>query len=98
MYGTDLAVWLFAIAARGKTGRAYNVGSPRPISIADLASLIATLSESSHQPVDLGNANLEQPPHRYVPCTKRIEYELGMKLDVDLTDAISRTLKWLYEV
>jgi UDP-glucuronate decarboxylase len=98
MYGTDLAVWTFAIAARGKTGRAYNVGSPRPISIADLAALIATLSGSSHQPVDLGNPDLQRPPHRYVPCTNRIESELGVTLDVDLTDAISRTLNWLREL
>ena len=98
MYGTDLAVWLFSIAARGETGRAYNVGSPRPISIADLAGLISALSGSPHQPVDLGNPDVRQPPNRYVPCTNRIELELGVKLEVDLRDAISRTLKWLREI
>jgi nucleoside-diphosphate-sugar epimerase len=98
MYGTDLAVWIFAIAARCKTGRAYNVGSPRPISIANLAAQTATLSGSSHQPVDLGNTDLQQPPHCYLPCTNRVECEFGVTLDVDLTDATSRTLNWLREL
>lgn len=97
MYGTDLAVWLFSLAARGETGRAYNVGSPQPISIADLATSITTLSGSPHRPVDSGNADPKRAPHRYVPCTNRIELELGVSLEVNLTSAISRTLKWLRE-
>ena len=37
LYASDLAVWLWTILLRGVSGRAYNVGSPRPVTLRELA-------------------------------------------------------------
>ena len=93
-YGTDLVCALFAIASRGEHRRAYNVGSQEPITILQLANKIATRFkvpvslESRRDSADASNVD------RYVPCTTRIENELGVKNNVGLDDLISRTADW----
>ena len=87
LYADDLVEWLFAILDRGEPGRPYNVGSPHGLSIRELAETVRST---------LGTANdiqiLDTPtgalPSVYVPDTSRTMTELGLKVKVDLAEAI----------
>jgi dTDP-glucose 4,6-dehydratase len=94
MYASDLMIWLWTILLRGKSCRAYNVGSEEEISIAELAHRVAGTG-SAPTPVEI----LIQPvagaaAARYVPSTARARQELGLRGTVSLGAAIERTLKW----
>ncbi len=41
LYAADMVAWLLTILARGESGRAYNVGSDRGVSVSELANLVA---------------------------------------------------------
>jgi dTDP-glucose 4,6-dehydratase len=94
MYAADLATWLWTILVRGISCRPYNVGSEQPISIADVAGHVADLAQTC---VELRNTNVgpsSGQPAYYVPDTKRARCELGLTVETDLPEAITRTFKW----
>ena len=93
LYLSDVIVWLLAILTTGRAGTAYNVGSQEAISIADLAKLTSTLLGNSGYEV-LGLQDSGWNPGRYVPSTRLIQDELGVKQTVSLAEAISRTAHW----
>jgi dTDP-glucose 4,6-dehydratase len=90
MYGSDLALWLLAILARGRSGAAYNVGSDdgRPLSvIAQEVGRQANVAVEIAKPPTPGAA-----PSRYVPSIARAKSELGLELKVSLEEAVRRTI------
>jgi dTDP-glucose 4,6-dehydratase len=92
LYSADLALWLWTILLRGENGRAYNVGSDEAISIADLAYRVRDLLAPS---AEVRVAQKPIPgalPQRYVPDVGRAKNELGLKINVSLDEAISRTV------
>ncbi|MFI5349675.1 MAG: NAD-dependent epimerase/dehydratase family protein [Elusimicrobiota bacterium] len=94
LYAADLAAWLWAILLKGRPGRAYNVGSERGISIADLARFIAeTVAPGAEVRISKEPA-MGIPPERYVPNTARARTELGLGESVDLEEALRRTAAW----
>lgn len=93
-YATDLVSSLFAIAARGHRYRVYNVGSPIPVTILQLAEKISSLTGVSVSLARGKNSAKIANIDRYVPCTTRVETELGLKSHVDLDEAILRTVRW----
>jgi nucleoside-diphosphate-sugar epimerase len=92
LYAAELVVWLLAILVEGKKGRAYNVGSDQGISILELAKKVAT-SFTCHPDVNVADktdgSNLIS---HYVPDISRAHEELGLKVNISLSDAISRTV------
>jgi dTDP-glucose 4,6-dehydratase len=92
LYGTDLALWLWTLLLRGPSCRPVNVGSDRPVSIADLAAEVARAA--SCEVVIAGRPEPGRLPARYVPDTGRAT-ELGLGRTVELDEAIRRTLRWL---
>lgn len=103
MYASDLMVWLWTMLFTGQAPRAYNVGSPVPISIADLAKTIAQVIEPMiSTPGNLRKipVNIALPPtpgkapERYIPSTTRAETELQLVNKVPLGDAIAKTARW----
>jgi dTDP-glucose 4,6-dehydratase len=95
LYAADLVIWLVTILCTGTAGRAYNVGSARDVSIAELARCVARLAPS---PVDVAVAKARPPivvPDRYVPSIERAKTELGLEPLVDLEEAIARTFRSL---
>jgi nucleoside-diphosphate-sugar epimerase len=90
LYAADLAVWLWTILIRGKSGRAYNVGSEREISIANLARRIAGPAAVEIR----GTPLLGQKAERYVPSTARARTELHLEDRIDLDESIRRTIAW----
>jgi dTDP-glucose 4,6-dehydratase len=94
LYAADLAVWLWTILFRGESGRPYNVGSEEDLSIADLASLVASALRPGLSVQIAETADGAVPPQRYVPSTARASDELGLRSYLDLQDAVRRTADW----
>lgn len=97
MYPTDLIVALLAVLIRGTPNRAYNVGSPDPVSIAELASRVRDLVAPA-VPVEITGLAASRLPtgagQRYVPDCTRLHDELRAGGFVGLDDAILRTANW----
>ena len=92
LYAAELVVWLLAILVEGKMGRAYNVGSDQGISILELAKRVAT-SFTYHPDVNVADkADGSNPISHYVPDISRANEELGLRVNISLSDAISRTV------
>lgn len=94
LYAADLAIWLWMMLFAGTPGRAYNVGSPAGLSIAELARTVATAAGDS-LPVKIAEAPQPgRPISRYVPAVDRAETELGLRVWIPLPEAIRRTIAW----
>lgn len=94
LYAAELAVWLWTILLRGRSCRPYNVGSETALSIADLARLTAEAFEPRPQVEIARTAAPNQPAERYVPSCRRACEELGLRQEIDLPEAVRRTIRW----
>ena len=88
MYADDLVEWLFAILERGESGRAYNVGSDRAVSILELARTVREVLGSKSEIVVKGAPIAGAAPSAYVPSIVRAREELGLDANVSLEQAI----------
>lgn len=93
LYAADLVIWLLTILLEGKANRPYNVGSDMPISIADLARLVASAGGAGR--VEIQGLASGQPAGRYVPAIDRARDELGLDVWTSLDEAVERTLRWV---
>lgn len=93
LYAGDLAEWCWALLARGMPGRAFNVGSPEPVTVAELAGRVARLA-SQNAGFQILETARDEPAAWYVPVTARAESELGLHPRVDLDVALEKTLQW----
>ena len=84
----DLADWLMTLLMHGKSGEAYNVGSDRGISIADLAYLVRDVVSPGKPVRILGKAVGNAERNRYVPDIGKAERDLGLKCKYGLEEAI----------
>ena len=94
LYAADLAIWLWTILFSGVSCRPYNVGAETAVCIAELAEIVARsfgLGSRVHIP---RHRRPEAPAERYVPNTQRAQRELGLKVGIDLHEAIRRTIAW----
>ena len=98
LYGMDMAVWLWTILVKGKSGRAYNVGSEVALTVEQLAAHVALHSEATtdgEQPWTVAQPPVAgAQPHWYVPDTRRARTELGLDEWTPLPRSISKTLAW----
>ena len=91
LYPTDLVAWLLGILARGKKGRAYNVGSDEVVSTKELARTVAKTVEP-HPEIVVQAVQSQGPQNIYVPDIARARTELGLEVSVPLREAIRRTV------
>jgi len=94
LYAADMAEWLWTILLKGTTARAYNVGSERRITIAQLADLVRRVVAPA-APVKFR----EVPPpedsiSQYAPSTHLAREELGLSETIDLAESLRRTADW----
>lgn len=94
LYAADLAVWLWTLLVMGESGRAYNVGSSRALSIAEVAHAVDDALGGGHGVEIAGVPAPGARPQPYVPSTERAERELGLRERVPLDEAIRRTAEW----
>ncbi|MFL5619261.1 MAG: NAD-dependent epimerase/dehydratase family protein [Gemmatimonadaceae bacterium] len=100
LHAADLAVWLWTLLARGRSGRAYNVGSEEAVTIGELATTVAHAAGAigRNPAVSIARpADPAVPPTRYVPSTRRAREELGLRTLIPLDEALTRTIAWLAE-
>lgn len=94
LYAGDLAVWLLRLLVEGRPGAAYNVGSDKGLSIAELAERVATTISGSDSFEVRGVAQPAGHRSRYVPAIDRARRELGLDAWTPLEQAILRTARW----
>lgn len=93
LYAGDLPEWCWALLARGRSGEAYNVGSPAAVSIAELAATAASLGDPP-LPVRVLGAPTPGPAPSYLPDTSRAQVELGTTARTPLSEAMSKAYGW----
>jgi len=94
LYPTDLVVWLLTILLRGEPMRPYHVGSDVPVSIAELARLVAGLPQPAIPVQILGTPKTGALPERYVPQTRLAQTTMGLECTVDIKEALRRMWKF----
>ena len=95
LYAADLAIWLWKVLLNGDVGRAYNVGSEETFSIRETAENVADTISRKPQIIVAQKPDSHQLPSRYIPSTQRAQNELKLSQQINLPEAISRTLSWL---
>ena len=91
LYQDDLAHWLLTLLERGRAGEAYNLGSDKVVSIADLAHLVRDLLAPGKPVRILGQFGGAGHRNRYVPDIRKAQRELELQVTVPLAEAIRRT-------
>jgi nucleoside-diphosphate-sugar epimerase len=94
LYAADLAVWLWTLLFRGRSGQAYNVGSEDAHSLSTVARFASQLASPATSVRIAITPVLAQAPASYVPSTEKARTELGLRETVDVREAIRRTLLW----
>lgn len=94
LYGADLAIWLWTMLAKGRGGRAYNLGSDQAMSLERIARMVDERGEARAGLHIAQQATPGVPSQRYVPSTERATTELGLTVGIGLGDAIERTMRW----
>jgi len=94
LYMADLAVWLWTVLLKGKSGRPYNVGSELPITIREIAEAIANESVTPLSVSILKESSCGVAQDHYVPDTSRAQFELNLQQRIFLPTAIKKTIQW----
>lgn len=92
LYAADLAVWLLALLAKGRTGQAYNVGSPNGMPLAEVAATVRDILAPG-KPVVIKGTRSHQARQRYVPDVRKAEQELGLRVWTQFPEAIRLTAR-----
>ncbi|MGF6569904.1 nucleoside-diphosphate-sugar epimerase [Paraburkholderia sp. GAS333] len=98
LYGADMALWLWTMLLRGEHGDIFNVGSDQPVSISELAQLIArefaaeTATDAS--PVVIASQPTGRRPELFTPDVGRSRARLGLHAVTPLDAAIRHTAAW----
>ncbi len=90
LYAGDLAAWLLTLLVKGEAGAAYNVGSDRAVSIADLARLVAAQVSPAPNVSIRGATDPSALRSRYIPSIDKAR-TLGLDAWTPLDEAIRRT-------
>lgn len=94
LYAADLAIWLWTILFKGKSCRAYNVGSEQALSIRELAEVIGRIVNPAIVIRILQERIPETLSSRYVPLCQRSSNELGLKDYTELDTSVQKTVRW----
>lgn len=99
-YVTDAVVGFLKVLISGENGEIYNIGNDSgEINLMDLAKMISKLFTPNSQ-IKLINhpaLYLSDEPKRRCPDLTKVKTKLKFKLNVDLKNGLSRTLKWYKE-
>jgi nucleoside-diphosphate-sugar epimerase len=98
--GRDLAIVLWKLLAKGKTGEAYNVGSDESVSMSDLADLLRAVAwkVSLHVPeirlMTPTYSGSTRPADVYRPSIVKLATELGWAPSISLRESLRDQAQW----
>ena len=93
LYPADMAVWLLAILASGRSGESYNVGSAEAVTLSAAAQLVSSLLPS-RPAVTTSTVSVRQSGNSlFVPETAKAA-TLGLREHFDFAASIRRMLQW----
>jgi UDP-glucuronate decarboxylase len=87
LHGRDMAHWLVSLLVRGVAGEAYNVGSDRSVSMAELAAEVASVLAPGKPVVIENSLTTNESRSVYVPDIGKAG-RLGLTVETPLADAI----------
>ena len=93
LYASDFAFTVLAGLVQGKAGATYNIGSPEPVELLKLASLITQFFKPVPEILTrVGQVGLER--NRLVPNMDLATAEIGFRMTVPLIAALQKTIDW----
>ena len=94
LYASDMAYWLLAILAGNTGSNVYNIGSPKGISLKELANKISAVINKNIEIVNRSSKELYTTASISVPDVSLIKKYLNVKETVDLDSALHKTVEW----
>lgn len=92
-YAGDMAVWLWTLLLCGEAEQAYNVGSDTQVSLRELAEMINQVACGPGVEV-METADSSRPLDIYFPPVNKVMDRFGLVNEINLEDAIRRTIRW----
>lgn len=96
LHGADLAGWLLTLLKRGVAGNAYNVGSDKALTIAELAHKVVARIAPGKPVRILGHDHAAQTRSYYVPDVQKAR-ALGLDDWTSLDHSIDSMVSWIRE-
>lgn len=93
LYMAEHTLWLWTVLVKGMPDRPYNVGSPEGCSIREVAEICGKYFKVPVQIATQLKPGAEIS--RYVPDISLTQKELGLQVEIPLSDAIDRTVRYL---
>jgi len=94
MYGSEMAFWMLRILISGKSGHNYNVGSPHPISLKDLALKVSNNFSPLPAILSRNGAESDATHSKFIPNVDIAKKDLGLEIKIDVDDALRKTIEW----
>ncbi len=92
LHAADLMIWLWTLLFKAEGCRAYNVGSPTALTIAQAAEMVAANFSLPTQSQIAGN--VASSTSVYLPDVSRAALEHNLEEKILLPEAIRRTSQW----
>ncbi len=90
LYAADLTIWLWTILLKGENNTPYNVGSDEDYDLKTIAMLFTYIDPSISVNI-LSKSDSSKPVERYVPDITFIRQKLGLKVQLNLLEAVKRS-------
>ena len=94
LYGSDAAAWTLAALVKGSVGKAYNIGSGRPLPLKQAAESIAD-AVGPHVRISYRNLPPNQQRHNdFYPDNTRAASELTVTEAIPFEEGLVKTVHW----
>lgn len=94
LYGSDAAAWVLRVLVDGHSGAIYNIGGDRPVSHAEVADIVASLTVPSSRLIYKSQQAVTGRSEDFIPDLVNVKSTLGLAQAFDIELSIKRTLEW----
>lgn len=91
MYPSDMAYWVLRMLIAGKSGMAYNLGSPHGVTLRDVAEKVKRFANNSSKVLV---KEMHMDSSVFVPDNTLVSSELGLEIKVSVDEALERSIRW----